>query len=118
MQGSVNAASSQHHVDHLSNNLNRFFQQAEIWAKAYANTLVPAALQSVTKKLKERHMNVAISSKLLHDPETCRHTITILVHIPPFTLLILVALMLDIGPRNTTYAVFIAAGSVTWKCLR
>ena len=79
VQRSVNPASSQQHVDHLSNQLDHFFQQAENWAKAYAKTPVPAALQLVKQRFKERRIKIAITSQLLHDPDTCCHAMTRLV---------------------------------------
>ena len=79
VQRTVNPAPSQQHVDHLSNNLSHFFQQAEVWAKAYAITPVPAALQSVKQKFKERRINLPIHSQLLHDPDTACHAMTRLI---------------------------------------
>ncbi|MDI1489186.1 MAG: hypothetical protein OHK93_008464 [Ramalina farinacea] len=60
VQRNVNAASSQYPIDHLSHNLDQFFRQTEIWVGTYANSPVSTALQSVTKKFKERRMNIAI----------------------------------------------------------
>ena len=60
VQRNVNPAPSQHHFDHLSHNLDHSFQRAEMWAKAYAKTPVPAALQSVKQKFKGRRMNLPL----------------------------------------------------------
>ena len=79
VQRSTIPASAQQHGDHLYNHLNQFFQQTEIWAGTYASSPVPGALQSVTTKFKERRSKVAISSHLLHDPNTLRHAITKLI---------------------------------------
>ncbi|MDI1487681.1 MAG: hypothetical protein OHK93_006952 [Ramalina farinacea] len=79
VQRSTIPASAQQHVDHLSDNLNHLFRQAEIWAGTHANSPVPAALQSVTKSFKERQLKLAIPSQLLHDPNTLRHVMTKLI---------------------------------------
>ena len=79
VQRSTIPASAQHHGDHLYNHLNQFFRQTEIWAGNYANSPVPAALQSVTKKFKERQLKLAIPSHLLHDLNNVRHAMTKLI---------------------------------------
>ena len=79
VQRSVNPPLAQQHIDHLSDHFNHFFQGVDIWAKNYATTPAPAALQPIKQKFKERHMNLTISSQLLHDPDTARHTITKLI---------------------------------------
>ena len=72
----------QQHADHLSDNLGHFLQQAEIRTRKYASTPVPGVLRSLTQKLREWHINVAVSSQLLHDPGTCRHVMTKLIRPP------------------------------------
>ena len=83
VQRSVSPPPTQQHVDHLFDDFNHFFEQAEICAKTYATTPAPAALQSVKQKFKERRMNLAITSQHLHDSDTTRHAMTKLILFTP-----------------------------------